>query len=234
MYALGFYQVTNVDSGNSRITVNSTHYKGAPSGAVTASAYIVKSILSFSSNIDGIRTQNQIGKIEQIGIVGPLNTADPLISGIRAEGGIINLGNGVGVAGFCHALASAGGLLAISDNSFKVAVSSANLGASSEVSGAAYLNYGIFSGNAYYGFRADWGGSAYALSSIATGNYYNYAALRNGALQIGNAISNGGYYGMYAGSGGQIAAFGSSSSANDVNYSPTINTLGNLGAAISM
>lgn len=49
----GCWEVTNVDSGNTRITItNTTNYSSAPSGAVTADIRVIKTVLSFTS--DGI------------------------------------------------------------------------------------------------------------------------------------------------------------------------------------
>lgn len=101
-YACGCYEITNVDSINNRITINSKHAKGAPSGSVTASIKIFKTIINCS---DGFI---------QVGYGSTLNLGNFVIVGTSTtdhgicamDGGSLICSDTMGINGFCYAVQS--------------------------------------------------------------------------------------------------------------------------------
>lgn len=68
----GCWEVTNVDSGNTRITVSSSNkYASAPTGAVSGSVRVIKSILTVATNTRAVQVDNgntiRIGNLVFVG-----------------------------------------------------------------------------------------------------------------------------------------------------------------------
>lgn len=68
-YISGIFPITNVDAGNSRITVTSTHHYAAPSGNVTGTITVPKTIFSFVGNGFVVYDKTYLG-LQDVIIVG--------------------------------------------------------------------------------------------------------------------------------------------------------------------
>ncbi len=107
-YIAGCHEITNVDSGNSRITLASKHLAAtAPSGNVAATVTIVKSILEFTDT-HGItlNSNSTLGSVTKCVLVG---SGSSFHYGINSfAGGICNLGASVGFSNWHAGVSSQG------------------------------------------------------------------------------------------------------------------------------
>lgn len=91
---IGCHKVTNVDTGNVRITIDlKSLYTSAPSAAVSATVIVCKAVLSFGST-DGIALASSIGGINKLVLVGDYAASNSSIS-VNAGGvlfGVTQLG----------------------------------------------------------------------------------------------------------------------------------------------
>jgi hypothetical protein len=99
-YIAGCHEVTNVDSVNSRITLASKHLAAtAPSGAVTATVTVIKSVIKFAGGLHGISVANNasIGSVSKVAIVGAGTAfrygADLFSGGSFRSGGSLGFSN---------------------------------------------------------------------------------------------------------------------------------------------
>jgi len=99
----GLHKVTNVDAGNSRITITSTHNGAtAPSGAVacTNGVMVFKTIFDFSDNTNGIYCSagNTLGNLNKVVITSSYAMPHSGGIGIYISNGSVILGTAVGIA----------------------------------------------------------------------------------------------------------------------------------------
>jgi hypothetical protein len=98
-FGVGAAKITNVDSGNTRITVEIYNVAGAPgnltpSGAVTLAAVGFKTILDFYTAPAGIICESDLGLIDKLAIVGKYqgtSRAHGLLLGTKCVGGLSTL-----------------------------------------------------------------------------------------------------------------------------------------------
>lgn len=222
-YACGCHEITNVDTGNTRITITSKHRVGAPSGAVTASIKVFKTILNCTAGFIATESGSILNLRDFVAVGGSTNT------GIYATNkSTIICSNPVGVSGFSN------GVLCRYNSYFKFSlcgVSGANSNCisamfggslnidSSVVSGAivnngvlVYYNsnvtafYCVVTGNMQAGCYSGYNSFLFVADSTSTGNgnygwrsNYNGGIRRTGTCTGGNNGSgdtqslNGGY-----------------------------------------
>lgn len=199
-YVMGCHKITDVDSGNTRITVNSKHLTGVPSGAVTADITVIKTILSFAST-DGIIADkgNTLGNLNKVVLVGPGSTKYGIYT---MAGGIIYCGSSVGVTTWAY-------------------------GFFSSFSGHIHADSTIASGNTY-GFYSSLSGSLSVSSVIATGNTVGLlSSYSAGNIYASSAIATGNTTGFKAQRYGYIYAVNRVVTGNGTDFSPLENTQGN-------
>jgi hypothetical protein len=178
---LGVHKVTNVDTGNTRITVAVKHrHSQVASGAVTANATVVKIVYAFTG-VSGIVIDQgcRLGALKKLVLEG---------TGVDTTVGVYALDGGVLI------------------DSLDVGASNFAFGFCADRAGVLVLLSGVASGNTNYGFRSiresfiDAGSS----SSIASGNGSDgYASLENSVLVATDSRSTGnganGYGAYYTG-----------------------------------
>jgi len=206
-YICGCHKVTNVDSGNSRITITSKHLNATPpSGAVAATVIVVKTILNINGNA-GITVTSKLGSIASLVIAGGGGGWASTSSYCLVSSGSISLGLYLGLAGAAYALLTFdGNFLGFS----VVYMSDFAIGAQSSYGNTIICQYAIATGCTHAGFSA-WGGTVDAYGAIATGNGNGFYAVDNGTMRAGAATSTG----------------------NTTAYSPLVNTEGNNYAVIA-
>lgn len=189
-YLAGAFLITNVDSGNSQITITSKHRAAvAPSGAVTGAATILKSVLSFSG-CDGIRVWNGASalNISNVAIVGGTTSNGLSIQDL----GRLWIGSGVvGVVGFSI------GVVCLYNSEVNDGVL---------VQSAAATN----------GLQVDSGSVVKCITLISSGNANNGIYATGGFIQSGSAtISTGnGNNGFYSSNGGDVVANSTTATGN--------------------
>jgi hypothetical protein len=206
-YLCGCHKVTNVDTGNSRITIASAHLNTtAPSGNVVSTVTVVKTILSCLSTGFYVYTSLNIGKVV---LVGPATSISPEYNGIKVwPGGRCHTLVSLGFSKFVYGVHARGGMITGEPDNYPVYISNMySSGFVATAGGAVYCINGIASGCAYAGFLSVIGANVYAISSLATGNGTGYVAT------AGNAL-------IYA-----VSANATGNTFDD--YSPDVNTEGN-------
>ncbi len=239
-YITGFWEVTNVDSGNTRITVASTHENAtAPSGAVAATVIVIKANIQFNG-VTGIDDANCI--LEDVGIHGN-NTASTY--GIRSSACKIELST-VGIRYFgSHGISAsiAGNIsastLAISSNGASgiVAIDNSTLALTTTVitgnttrgidcQGGSTVSViaVVISGNDTIGILCQFNGTIWATAANIVGNNsWGVQCLANGLINVGSSVVTG-TNAVYAGSYGYVNAVSATLTGN---VSPAVNTQGN-------
>lgn len=168
-FLAGAHKVTAVDAVNSRITIESKHKNAsAPSGAVSATATILKVILSFTG-CDGIQVYNNVtmGAFQNVMFVGD-STATKIGISVQ-DGSRLFVGGKVGVSGFDYNVFALYGA-EINGNGIIVSSDAVNFGFRASDSGIISLAAGaVSSGSGQIGVSADRGGQIYLPGLIATG-----------------------------------------------------------------
>lgn len=193
-YACGCHEITNVDTGNTRITVTSKHGKGAPSGAVTSTIRVFKTILSCT---DGFVLVTLPGAV--------LNLRDFVAVGGSSNYGIYTDNKSavicsapIGIAGFGYGLAVGAGSYVNFDtcgasgaNNYCVFGNSGFLFMRSAVMSGTITSHGVLS---YYGSTID------ANYSISTGHSKQgyYCSYNSVIVAIDSSSTGNGSYGWYA------------------------------------
>lgn len=182
-FLAGAFQITNVDVTNTRITISSQHKNAtAPSGAVSATLSILKTVLNFSG-CDGFRIWNNICLLclDNVMVTGGLG-----YTGINVQDGSrVVLGYGpnsiVGISGF----------------SINVLGDGAQIGS----------NGPIVSSNGSYNFQAQDCGkvSLYPGSVSSAGGAIGIYSTRNGSVEMATgSITTGNSTGIYSELGGVV------------------------------
>ena len=247
---IGCWKVTNVDTGNSRITVTTTtQYASAPSGNVAGTVYVVKTMLSFTDTTGFSFTGTKIGLIDKMVLVG---TAVGASYGVYANVGAsvyINLSSSAvfGISGFNTGIVSSGFSYIVSRysaisncgtgtlanigstlNASNTVVSGCTNGWSSTSGGIIYANTNLtFSvGNTTTGFKAEGGSNMWIGSSRSAYNVsYGYDCESGSIMSADSSTSTtNGTNDYYANHQGRISAV---SAAGGTSCSPTANTIGN-------
>ncbi len=69
----GCWKITNVDAGNTRLTVTSTHrHTSAPSGAISGTVTIAKTVLQYNG-VSGIEVETVLGRLDRLVLSGNNN-----------------------------------------------------------------------------------------------------------------------------------------------------------------
>ena len=220
-YLAGVHKITNVDAINTRITIASKHVAAtAPSGAVTATGTVLKSILTFSG-CDGV-------EIWEGGT--SLNLRDIMLVGDGTHYGISVQDVGRCLIGDPGA-AGSGGTVGVSDFSVNVwwlynsEINGDTLVSSHATYQGFLLDIGsccslwttITSGNGSNGIEAENGSAIWSLNPmISTGNAsQGFKAGKTGSIDATNAIATGnGAYGVYSEFNGYVLPTGVSASNN--------------------
>lgn len=176
-YACGVHEITNVDAVNSRITVLSTHRKGSPSGAVTATIEVFKTIINQYSTSNGISAQ--FGKHLKIG-------------GFVLVGGT----SGTGI------VSADGGSIVRDSSSFPVGISGFATGAYAARNGFLDISQCGASGANGYGVYVQETATMRGSNLVVSGsNSHGIVSLYSGQFQGNNSVSTGhngiGYYAIY-------------------------------------
>jgi hypothetical protein len=223
-YACGCYKITDVDTVNDRVTITSSHYKGAPSGAVTASVKIFKTVINcpFDSYLELSKGSTiNIGDLALVGDVygaglfsGNNSTIKCLYPiGINGFGYCIRAGvGGIIEAPACGLSNFNGGAIYIHDGSLIYAPGIVINGANEHGVICYYqskfiANSGLVStGNKYHGVFCGYNSTCSVIDSACTGNNgYGWHALYGGGIRrtgtcIGGNNTSGDTYtsGSYA------------------------------------
>jgi len=203
----GCHQVTNVDTGNNRITITSLNrHTAAPSGAVTCTVRVIKSILSFTGAAFTILSSIAIGDF--VAVVPTANPAFYSSVGNDQVGGNIpycrcrNLGISGGSIGLYWGRGSFSVVDAANDI---VCISGSVTGIYCFGSGAnLYLRYQVLSG----------------CSSSGTNCYF-------GAVYLDGGVITGNNIGAWAAQKGINCFIGASFQSNGTNCTPALDTQGN-------
>jgi len=193
---LGVWKVTNVDTGNKRITIATTiRYASAPSGNVVATFRCLKSILTFTDCSGVVVSKNNVINIASLMLVGNSTNTGVSSSGNTStlSGGLVLCGSYVGVAKFKHGLRSSN-------------------------SGSIFAENVIASSNGY-GFYAEQTGNIQANSAISSGNDhdgFDAVSLSQVVCNVSRSIGNGGH-GYLASTVSSIFAYNSVSFGNTSN-----------------
>jgi len=213
-YACGCHKITNVDSANNRITIKSTHRKGAPSGAVSGTVKIFKTVFDCSVEFINIRRQcafnieNFVIKKESTG------GGD---RGINVKyGGYLRASNSIGISGFAVG-ATIYGTGVLKD----CAISSSTDYSGVELYNNAKLDCqkSVISGCAHHGLYVYYGSIAYARYLVSTGNVYNgmFAGYTSTIVAIDSSSTGNGDYGWKAYYNSVIRRTGSCTGGNNTN-----------------
>lgn len=222
-YACGVHEITNVDVGNSRLTVLSKHQKGSPAGAVTASIKIFQTILNQYSTSSSIVCQ--YGKHIKLGgfvLVGGVsgNGIQALATGSIA----VSSTTPIGVAGFYIGATVGGGGYAILDNSGFSGAHHINLLAQ-ETSTLRATN-GVVSGSDDIGVLSQISGNVSAANMVSTGNVgIGFYAIYTSTITASPSHSTGNVsYGWYATYNAMIQRLGTCTDANNSSATGTANS----------
>lgn len=224
-YLNGFHKVTNVDSGNSRLTVSTTHNNGVPSGTVTGTITVIKSIVE-----DKISIFQKTIALKHIGIVNTTEAA--LVAKNMAylsldTVGIYGMGGAQGEQGV---LTIYGSLL----SGLHVAISADSSAFSAVYSYAAQLfldSYATQGGGIGLFLRTSTAELAYTTAE----NTVSGAKTKGLWCDLGTQIRitaqiTGHEMGIYSASNSTVAANSSTFAGNTTNTSPTNGSEGNSGA----
>jgi len=213
-YACGVHEVTNVDSGNTRITVTSKHRKGAPSGSVTASFKCFKTVLNCTEGFIRL-TGNNVIQLKDFVAKG--TTTD---SGLAATNGAsIICSSPIGISGFSACVSCLyGASVTFSDcgasggnSAIVYTFSAAVLHATNAVfsgsvlshgllvynNGTAHCNAVVTTGHTGNGVVSAYNSFAYVVDSTSTGNgdrgwnSWYYGGMRRTGTCTGGNNTNG-------------------------------------------
>lgn len=201
-YIAGVFPVTNVDAVNNRITITSMHLgSAAPSGAVTATVKVIKTILTFSGT-DGIQLwEHGYLALQDVVLVGN-NTVGTAGISIQDSSRLYTTGT-VGVTGFdlggfllYNSEWNSGGVVALSGNNTGLDIDQESSFESALVS----------SGNTVTGIQSYNNSSTHLLSaSSVTGNQYGIRSDTGSWVNAeSSAITGNTFTGMYTNKGGRI------------------------------
>jgi len=170
-YLMGCHAVTNVDTGNNRITVNSlSKQTSAPSGSVTTAALVVvKTVLAFitTNGLSGIAISAPFSTLSGIIFKGKDTTnqiSSGLFSGTRVSGSVSR-------CGFVNSQYGA-----IFENGANVTVSTAGISGNTSALGGIAVKHGSY---------------LYLLFSAVTGNNTGLYAANRGGITLYQATPNG-------------------------------------------
>lgn len=231
----GCHKVTNVDSGNTRITFTSTHqHATAPSGAVTATVKVIKCMMSFTNGTHGISiTDGSVSpRFEDMVFIGDGSTAGT--NGVNLDkGSTIVLGDqsnygmgfvnwkNMGIAALynCTIIAKKTALSGILED-----------GILAEYGSVADVSYGIISGCTDMGARAVYAAELTIDNGVITGCGDDHINAKYVCIvSANNLVSTGcGDVAYKAQNSTFIEATGGTVSDNGTDYSPALNTEGNV------
>ena len=190
-YLDGVFKVTNVDSGNTRITISSAHQNAtAPSGAVSGTFTVLKTILSFTGT-DGLRLWDQTAiNLKDLVFVGT-STGNGLsiqdVSRLFTSGVVATSGFDIGVyANYNSEINHSGSLVASGATSYGFYVSTS----------ASFDNSFTTSGNGLYGLYVNGGVVNSDSGSVSTGNANNGIYVAGGGIfkpVVTSSTGNTGY-----------------------------------------
>ena len=212
LFAMGCHEITNVDSGNARITVTSKAINAsAPSGAVAANVTVLKARLYWSAGTAGIvcAHRNALGLLDKVAILGNSVAYSAGLCSSKghdgtqwsAFGGEISCGASVGIANW-------------------------NYGIYSNHTGQVYANSVVISG-CLNGILSSMGGSVSAQSALVTGCTNGMRSHNCSCLRANSASAICCTTGFWATAYGYILAASSVVSGNGTDYSPVTNSQGN-------
>ncbi len=228
-YLEGIHPITNVDSGNNRITINSSHLaSSAPSGAVSGTIVILKTVLEFNG-CNGIYVgAGKLGLLDNVAVIG---NGSGGTYGIVAESGgaAIQLGQNVGVRGFTVGIMAASHAQVTAN----YCAASGNTYGMYPIHGGTIVAYGaICTGNSQVGANCLGGAMFHGESGTYSGNLTGVQCSLNGTSRILSGSVSGNTTGVYAYGHAYIHAAGTAYANNGTNTSPALNTEGNKGALI--
>jgi hypothetical protein len=201
-YLVGCHKITNVDSGNSRITITSAHKNATnPSGAVTTTnSVVIKTIIS--STQGAFECSVPWGYLTKIVCEGPGVTT---YYGIVCTSAVLELKTPFAVSNY---------VVGISSDSSRVSA-----------------NYLVASGCAY-GILATNNSTLLVSYALATGCSYGIASGQCSYIISQISWATGCTTGVFCTDGSYVQYVGSGGSGNTTDYSPTANAVGNYNSFI--
>ena len=200
LYLTGCHKITNIDAGNTRITIR-VYGNGAafpPSGAVHATCIIIKTILNFSNNTNGlyIKNGNYLGNLSNIIISGTGQNANKTgiwlgDTGNSYLGGVISIGANVGISYFNIGIRGIAHSILSSSSSSNTFITACLYGIYwDNGSSARFTTYPYITGN-YYGIYAIGGSNLSAGINYFVGNTTAVYALLGSSITIPNGYVYG-------------------------------------------
>lgn len=226
-YVCGFHEITGV-STNVSITFSSTHKAAAgPSGAISATARIIKTRLVFNdcSGIGSSVTGRYFRSVHNLGIVGN-NSASSYLNGAFAStrGQFLSSGY-LGIAKFDRGISvDSGGLAGCSSG---LAISNCQEYGIMLFQGDAHINNSAITG-CPIGIHIDLGSRLHAQPTIVSGHTNNGIQGYNlsNMYGLGSSLTGCGT-GAYAEAGAHLFLISVTFANNTTNASPAVNTQGN-------
>ena len=233
----GFYRISNVDSGNNRITVeNKSKWTSGPSGAITGDAFVYKSILQFNSTRGFTiysATNTLLNRIALINIGSMGSTAGIFNNPSYSSEGTATLGYDIGISGFYTGIRAIRGGSNVSV--YNINISNTNIALRSDGNATITIPSGYCSiaGNTNGVYAMLKGYIAINIPAWIIGNTDGICAFNHSLVYCANAIvSNNAGTGMLVSLHGVIYGDGAQCSNNTYNYYPAVNTEGNISSYI--
>jgi len=233
----GFYRISNVDSGNNRITVeNKNKWTSGPSGAITGDAFVYKSILQFNSTRGFTiysATNTLLNRIALINIGSMGSTAGIFNNPSYSSEGTATLGYDIGISGFYTGIRAIRGGSNVSV--YNINISNTNIALRSDGNATITIpsGYCSISGNTNGVYAIYKGYVSINISAWIIGNTDGICAFNHSLVYCANAIvSHNAGTGMVANLHGVIYGDGSQCNNNTYNYYPAVNTEGNISSYI--
>lgn len=229
----GHWSVTNVDAGNTRITVASSHnWTSAPSGAVAATVTVIKTRI-VATGCSGLLINGRLGLLDKLSLIGDMTAGKAAIHGLATgattyakAGTAVEVGT-VGINNWSTGIMLLGGGRILSQYGAKPCISKCTTGAYIGYGSVLYFPSAVFSGCSY-GVSPVFGGWGYVNTATISGN--STAGVRGGyagGSQCGACKISGNAIGAYALSNGYNYIVSATLSNNSTDASPAVNTLGN-------
>jgi hypothetical protein len=224
----GYCAVTNVDTGNNRITVLNKNYAAStPSGAITATVYVFTTVLNFNS-VDGIYIQDAVNDLLNniaLNNTGAKSSAGIMVNASSNGNGSGYVGAWLGASNFSNNFRAVGPITARVNYAF---ASGGDNGFRCDNNGFLYVSAASLSVGNANGLFSYHGGQISLTDTISCGNSTNGAYLEGRGylvMKSGNTLSNN-PTGVFCAHGSFAFMSGVTAIGNNTNYTPAANTIG--------
>lgn len=232
-HVCGCHEVTNVDGGNTRITVSSKHQGStAPSGAISATVIVIKTIFQVASGEDGIfiSNNNKLGGLGNVAFDGGgttgygIHVTDFSFLKIPTSMYVGVSDVGLGVFSDNGSVIKVEGLIASSGPTTSHAIMADD---KSTIIAPGAIASGVATGGKY-GFYCVYNSHIEATGSVSTGGVsIGFLASIHGVIRAVDAVADEHTTGFYCSRGAYMYAPGSSALNVSTDYNPAENTQGN-------